>query len=188
MSAVWWNNIENNYLFGGFGVKGLSDDKGTVDTKCARASAETLYFWWHWLLELHNEREEKEREIKHGLHYKWYVFHIQSGTLSNLNMPQLKVFLQRKRRDYLIWITLLTPCGLIIRRWNSLIFVVQRPSTLWKWDSQIRLQSKDKHVKTVLSDIWLRVWVSVGMRLVEQVLVFALWEIEQTKERNDQQR
>lgn len=37
-------NCGSAYLFGSLGVEGLSDDKGTVDTKCVRASAEAFQF------------------------------------------------------------------------------------------------------------------------------------------------
>lgn len=61
MSAVLRNNSGKFYLFGSFGVEGLSDNKRTIDTKCVRASAEALQFWRHRLLELHNETEKDEK-------------------------------------------------------------------------------------------------------------------------------
>lgn len=61
----------NNHLFGSFWVEGLTNDKGTVHTKCVRGPAKAFYFWWHWLLELHRYRERKEKG-----HFKtdWSIF------------------------------------------------------------------------------------------------------------------
>lgn len=34
----------NNHLFGSFWVEGLTNDKGTVHTKCVRGPAKAFYF------------------------------------------------------------------------------------------------------------------------------------------------
>lgn len=44
VSPVYGAMEGNNHLFGSFWVEGLTNDKGTVHTKCVRGPAKAFYF------------------------------------------------------------------------------------------------------------------------------------------------